>query len=131
MIALDTNVLVRYLVKDDVRQWESAKTVVERALDRGDGLFVGQIVLCEMSWVLSSVYEYSRDEVRATLRAVVASGNIVVEHADEVHRALEAHARGKGDIADYLIRERALSSGCDEVATFDRALLKEPGFLGT
>jgi predicted nucleic-acid-binding protein len=128
VIALDTNVLVRFLVKDDVRQWEACKSLVDATLARGDGLFVGHVVLCELAWVLASVYDHTREEVRAALRAVAASGNVTVEAVDEVHRALDAHARGQGDVSDYLIREHALRAGCDVVVTFDRKLLKEPVF---
>lgn len=44
-------------------------------------------------------------------------------------RALNAYERGRADFADYLIREHARRAGCDNVATFDKALLKEPGFI--
>ena len=51
------------------------------------------------------------------------------EAPDGLGRALSAFARGTGDFADYVTRERAREAGCTEVATFDRALLREDGFV--
>ena len=47
---------------------------------------------------------------------------------DQLTRAHAAYAAGKGDFADYLVREHARGAGCDEVATFDKVLLRERGF---
>jgi predicted nucleic-acid-binding protein len=62
------------------------------------------------------------------LRKVVHARQLTFRASDILVRALEAYADGKGDFADYLIREDAVAAGCDSVATFDKALLKEPGF---
>lgn len=60
MIALDTNVLVRYLVEDDPKQSAAAARAIERATARGEEIFIGQIVLCELVWVLSHAYDFTR-----------------------------------------------------------------------
>jgi predicted nucleic-acid-binding protein len=128
VIALDTNVLVRFLVEDDERQSAEAAALVERAISVGDALFVSDIVLCETVWVLSGSYRIARAEIGATLRDLLRARHLAFESTDVLARALDAFVRGKGDFADYLIRERARVAGCDTVATFDRALLREPGF---
>lgn len=67
MIALDTNVLVRYVVEDDAAQTAAAVAMIERAVERDEPLFVPQIVLCELVWVLSHAYRFNREEVVGVL----------------------------------------------------------------
>ena len=128
MIALDTNVLVRFLVVDDKAQSAKAARLVERAVARNETLFVSDIVLCETVWVLLSAYQVSRAEVGQVLGELLRATHLGFRDADELLRALEAFGGGKGDFADCLIQEHARSAGCAEVATFDRALLREKGF---
>ena len=122
MIALDTNVLVRYIVEDDPVQAPAAVALIERALRREEPIFIPQIVLCELVWVLSFAYRYKRDAIVLVLQHLRRGAQLVIEGADEVKRAIEAYASGRGDFADYLIAERSVANGCSVVATFDRAL---------
>jgi len=126
--ALDTNVLVRYLVEDDREQSERAATLIDGALDTGEPLFVPQLVLAELVWVLTRAYEFRRAEVADLLRRLAHAKQLFIEDIDDVHRALDAYARGKADFADYLIREKAHRAGCEGLVTFDRKLLDEDGF---
>ncbi len=129
MIALDTNVLVRFLVEDDVRQSEQAASLIERAVSSGDALFISEVVLCETVWVLSGSYRIGRARIVATLRDLLRARHLTFAASNMLARAIEAFANGKGDFADYLIRENARAAGCEQVATFDRALLRELGFV--
>ena len=122
MIALDTNVLVRYVVEDDPEQAPAAVALIERALKREEPIFIPQIVLCELVWVLSFAYRYKREAIVGVLQHLRRGAQLVVEGADEVKRAIDAYAAGRGDFADYLIAERAVAGGAAVIATFDRAL---------
>ena len=128
MIALDTNVLVRLLLVDDPAQSAKARRLVERAEADGEPIFVSQLVLCETVWVMQSTYAMPRREIDRMLSNLLASSTLTIRDADQALRALEAFRAGKGDFADYVIREHASAAGCKTVATFDRALLKEKGF---
>ena len=128
MIGLDTNVIVRYLVEDDEAQSRRATTLIEATIARDEELFISDIVMCETVWVLSSSYRFSRTEIANTLAALLRARSVVFTSTDRLARSLEAFRNGKGDFADYLIRELARAAGADTVATFDRSLLKEPGF---
>ena len=128
MRALDTNVLVRFLVEDDVKQSAAAAALIERAADAGEPLFVSDIVVCELVWVLGSAYRVGRAQLAATLRELLRARSLVFEAADELVRALDGFARGRGDFADYLVREHARAAGCSTVVTFDKVLQKESGF---
>ena len=129
MIALDTNVLVRFLVEDDKAQSAKAAKLVERAAARDETLFVSDVVICETVWVLLSAYEVSRAEVGDILGQLFRATHLSLRDVDGLMRALEAFVAGKGDYADYVIKQHARAAGCDNVVTFDRALLKEAGFV--
>jgi predicted nucleic-acid-binding protein len=128
VIALDTNVLVRFLVQDDKAQSAKAAKLVARAVARNQTLFVSDVVLCETVWVLLSAYQVSRAEVAGVLGQLFKATHLSFRDVDALLRALDAFVAGKGDFADYLIQQHARAAGCVEVATFDRALLKEKGF---
>ncbi len=126
MIAVDTNVLVRYLVDDDPDQSARAAAFVERLLERDDRIFVSRIVLCEVVWVLTRGYGFSRPEVVRALRGLLKARQVVVEELDAVRRSLDAYAGGSADFADYAILECARSAGCTRFTTFDAQLLGQP-----
>ena len=128
MIGLDTNVLVRFLVEDDAGQAARAKNVVQHAIERDERLFVSDVVMCELAWVLERAYGLGRAELTETLRALLSAKHLTMGNADVLARALAAHGSGRGGFPDYVIRETARGAGCQTVATFDKALLREPGF---
>jgi predicted nucleic-acid-binding protein len=128
MIALDTNVLVRFLVEDDKQQSARAARIIQGATERDEALFVSDIVLCELVWVLSTSYQTARAEIAATLERLVQAKQLAFTDAERVRRAADAYATGRGDFAGYLIREHARDAGCTAVVTFDRALLKDKLF---
>ena len=128
MIALDTNVLVRYVVEDDERQSAQAAALIDRAIASDESLFVSDVVVCELVWVLSVAYKFDRDAIAGLLRDVFRARHLQFAATDQLVRALDAYATGKGDFADYLVREHAREAECESVATFDKVLLKERGF---
>ncbi len=128
MIALDTNVVVRLFVEDDAAQTAAAAALVRRAKAAGAKLFVSEIVLCEFAWVLRSCYGRSRAEIVSALEVIGSLEQVECLAAREVAEAVRSFRTGRGDFADYLIREQGLAAGAAFVATFDRALVDEPGF---
>lgn len=129
MIALDTNVLVRFLVEDDPKQSARAAALVRRAVRGGEPLFLAQIVVCETVWVLETAYDFERGRIAQVLAELLRARHLVVEEVEQVRRALERYAAGKGDVADYLIAEHARAAGFAKVASFDRDLHREPDFF--
>lgn len=128
MIALDTNVLVRFVVADDAQQSARARALVERAESEGEALFVSDVVLCELVWVLQAAYRFPRAVVVQTLRRMLQARVLAFRDSTALGRATDAYASGKGDFADYVVREHARAAGCEKVVTFDAALLREPSF---
>lgn len=129
MIALDTNVLVRFLVEDDADQSARAARLIERAVTDDDALFVSDVVVCEVVWVLAGAYRFGRAEISGTLSELLRARHLTFRDPDGLSRALRAFEVGRADFADYLIREHARASGCETVATFDGALLRDDGFI--
>ena len=127
MIALDTNVLIRFLVEDDEAQSRRAIELIEGAVARDEQLFISDIVMCETVWVLSSAYRFSRAEIVDALSQLLRARLVVFSSADNLARALDAYRKERGDFADFLIREHARSAGAETVATFDGALLEGRG----
>jgi predicted nucleic-acid-binding protein len=128
VIALDTNVLVRLVLQDDEVQARTAERLFVRARRDHTPLFVADVVLCELVWVLSRRASLRRADIAEALERLLRTELITLDDTAVAERALEAYRDGKGDFADYLIRERGRVAGASEVATFDRALKNEEGF---
>jgi predicted nucleic-acid-binding protein len=128
VIGLDTNVLVRFLVEDDVQQTRRATAMVRAAIDRDVALFVSDVVMCELVWVLEVAYRVDREHVAENLSLLLQTRQLVFDDADRLRRAVDAYREGKGDFADYVIREVGMAAGCRVIATFDRTLLHDPGY---
>lgn len=127
-LALDTNVLVRFLVRDDEEQHRQARELIEGVIADGGTFFVSEIVLCEVVWVLDASYRVPRQEIVKTLRDLARAKHLRWRAADRVRAAMDAFAEGRGDFADYLIREDGRAAGATALVTFDQNLLKEGGF---
>ena len=124
MIALDTNVLVRYLVGDDSRQAEQAEEIVEQARSSGEAVFLSQIVLCELVWVLAGAYDAAKKDILYTLNLLSDDPGFLCDDPPRVRRAIDRYARGAADFSDYLLAD----AGAGVTFTFDKALRDEPGF---
>lgn len=131
MIALDTNVFIRFLVSTpdgETEQVRRARELVTAAERRGEDILVTHVVLVEAVWVLRKVYKVPKRALIEALREVVASAGFIVEDLSAAEAALDAWTAGKGDFADYLIRVRARALGADAVYTFDGELHGDDGF---
>ena len=119
MIALDTNVLVRFLVNDDPRQGEAARALLaELASDRPG--FVCREVAVELSWVLDRAYGFSRDRIATVFEELVACEELQFEASDDVIRAADGSRRGGPGFADRMIAAAARRAGAAPLCTFDR-----------
>ena len=111
MRAVDTNVLVRYYLRDDPAQARLA----EKALSAG-GVFVPKTVVLELEWVLRSVAGQPAGKVADCLAHLSALPGITIEDHEQVEAALR-HCREGADFADAL--HHAASHACSEILTFD------------
>jgi len=129
VIALDTNVLVRFLVEDDPVQTERARALLQRTIESNSSCYVSDIVMCEIVWVLERSYKFRRSDISQVLERLLQAKGLTFFSAERLASALESYNKGRGGFADYLIREHARTRGCEAVATFEKKLLKEPDFV--
>ena len=120
MIGLDTNILVRYVVRDDARQTAAATRLIESRCKPGDPGLVALVVLCELVWVLDRGYGYERSAIAAVLRHIFAAGDLQVEHPELAWEALNLYDREKADFADYVIGLSNREMKGEVTYTFDR-----------
>lgn len=120
MIAIDTNVVVRFLTGDDPDQAERARALIETR-----AVFVPVTVVLECEWVLRSAYGFSRNDVAAALAAFGGLPGVTIEDAAAVAVALAATEM---DFADALHLRR--SDHCTELVTFDRRFAEVGGHGG-
>jgi predicted nucleic-acid-binding protein len=116
MLAIDTNVVVRYLAADHPEQSRKAKALID-----SEEVFVSATVLLESEWVLRSVYGFSPTEASKALAAFAGLPNVTMEDAALAAKALGWAARGM-DFADALHLVKA--QGCDAFVSFDRRFAK-------
>jgi predicted nucleic-acid-binding protein len=124
MIALDTNVLVRYFVGDDAVQAAVARRIIEEALSSADPGFVSLVVLVELNWVLTRGYGCQPADVATIFAELIASPTILVEQADVVTVAI---GLPHGEFGDNLIHAVGKSQGCRHTITFDRKFARLEG----
>jgi predicted nucleic-acid-binding protein len=129
MIGLDTNVLVRLVVGDDPRQTDKARRFVSRHCTPDSPGFIDWVVLAELVWVLAASYGYARSDIAAAVEGLLAGGDRIVEHHDEVRAGLEDYKAGRADFVDALIARINRGYGCEATATFDLKAAKLDGFV--
>ena len=128
MLGLDTNVLVRYLVRDGQQQFEKARRLIKREADKGEPVLVSLLVLLETERVLRSRYELSKPEIVSAFSTLLDVADLVSEDEPSVERALYSWKDSIADFADCLIEARNRRLGCQATVTFDAKALKLAGF---
>ena len=128
MIAFDTNVLLRLLLNDDKRQAGQAQALLDRVVQASDRVLLPDIVLCELEWVLDSVYQLPRSRVLETFQRLIDADEFTYLSHAAFSRAVGEYRKGKADLSDYLIGTSAAAAGATTTYTFDRVLLQSGGF---
>ncbi len=129
MLGIDTNVLVRFLVRDDEAQFEKARRLIKREVSTSGFVFVNQLVLMETEWVLRSRYEVTKEETIEVLSRLLDAGDIQIEDEPSLEEALFIWRDSNAEFADCLISARNRRLGCRATATFDQRALKLPDFV--
>ncbi len=128
MMALDTNVVVRFLVRDDEKQAQIVYARLKKAEAAHERLLIPIVVLLETIWVLESAYGMSRSDILESLEDLRQMPIFDFE-ADRVLDLLLLSGRNTNvDLSDLLIAHSAEYSGCDAVLTFDKKASKFPFF---
>ncbi|MHB8563487.1 MAG: PIN domain-containing protein, partial [Acidiferrobacteraceae bacterium] len=130
MLGIDTNVLVRFLVRDDNAQFERARKLIKREVSAGRRVFVNQLVIMETEWVLRSRYAVSKHQIIETISGLLDAADVQFEDEPAMEQALFLWKDTTADFADCLIGTKNRRLGCRATASFDSKASKLPGFMG-
>lgn len=129
MLGVDTNVLVRFLIRDDEAQFEKARRLIKREVAAGRRVFVSQLVLLETEWVLRSRYSLSKSQIIDAISGLLDASDIRFEDEPAIEEALFIWKDTTADFADCLIGSQNRRLGCRATATLDAKASKLPGFI--
>jgi predicted nucleic-acid-binding protein len=125
--ALDTNVLVRYLVGDDAAQQVLAGKLLRSAIRGGETLYVPITVTLELEWVLRSNFRLPKEQVTTHLAALLAAVELSFESEPAIEIALVQYKKNSADFADCMHIALAYVAGQSPLWTFDRTASKVHG----
>jgi predicted nucleic-acid-binding protein len=129
MIGLDTNVLVRFLVRDDEGQFERARRLIRREVAAGEPVLINLLVTLETEWVLRSRYDLTKAEILAAFSGLLKSVEVSFEDETSLEQALFLWKESNAQFADCLISARNTALACRGTASFDAKALGLPGFI--
>jgi predicted nucleic-acid-binding protein len=132
MLGLDTNVLVRFLVRDDAAQYERARKLIKGEVDRGQQVFVSLMILLELEWVLRSRHAFSKAEILEVMSHLLDAAEICFEDESTLEEALFLWDDCSADFADFaccMIGAKHRLQGCRATASFDAKAIKLPMFV--
>jgi predicted nucleic-acid-binding protein len=129
MLGIDTNVLVRFLVRDDEVQFEKARKLIKREVAAGRRVFVNQLVLMETEWVLRSRYAVPKNQSIAAISGLLDASDVQFEDEPAIEEALFIWKDSTADFADCLIGAKNRRMGCRATASFDAKASRLPGFM--
>lgn len=128
MIGLDTNVIIRYLMKDDRKQFNIAENLIETALNQKKLLHLNLVILCEVVWVLNYHYKLKREEINTFLGMLLHAEQIEVENRQLALNAFQEYQNSQADFADCIIGLMNDFLGCTTTYTFDKKAAKLVSF---
>jgi len=129
MLGIDTNVLVRFLVRDDDTQFEKARKLIKREVAAGRRVFINQLVLMETEWVLRSRYAVPKNQIIEAISGLLNATDVQFEDEPAIEEALFIWKDSTADFADCLIGAKNRRMGCRATATFDVKAAKLAGFM--
>ncbi|PWQ92233.1 PIN domain-containing protein [Leucothrix pacifica] len=128
MKAVDTNVLVRFLIQDDEIQTQKVTQILSEAEKMKQPLFVSQTVVLELIWVLRSAYEVPRQDILLSISELLSMSALEFQDQQVVRDFVTASHDNTYDLSDLLISQVAKGGGCDTTLTFDKKAAKSPLF---
>jgi len=121
--AIDTNVLVRLVTKDDESQYKKAQTFVERH----QPVLVTQLSVLELVWVLMSRYGLNKERTCKVVQALLETKELNIQAPAILEAALKTWEKSKADFADCFILETVIDASESPLGTFDTTLGKLEG----
>ena len=118
MIGLDSNVLIRFVTKDDEAQYQQAAALIQHA--EPQSLCVTLPVVLECYWVLERLYQLNKAQLVQFLKMLVSSKQYYIPQINYIIKSIHQYEQGKAQFADALITVLCEMEGCERVYTFDK-----------
>jgi predicted nucleic-acid-binding protein len=128
MIGIDTNILVRYLTQDDLAQAKIVEEIFDLHATCPNSIFINNIVMCELIWVLERGYKYSKENIGQVIKQILSTEEFAFENQELLWMALNQYSQHNLDFSDALIGEINRIAGCKETLTFDQGAVKASNF---
>lgn len=128
MIGIDTNILVRYLTQDDLEQAQIVEEIFDAYFASQNSIFINNIVLCELVWVLERGYKYKRETICNVLKQIFSTEEFAFENHKILWLALDQYTQDELDFSDALIGLINKENGCIKTITFDQNAVKADNF---
>ena len=120
MIGVDTNILVRFLVNDDLVQAQRVRSFFRKVEEEGDTLFISDPVMLELLYVLDSVYGYNRMEILGALESMLSVGVFIFENHDLLADLVVKGRNSTVELEDLFIGIIARHARCSATITYDK-----------
>jgi predicted nucleic-acid-binding protein len=120
MIAIDTNILVRYLTQDDLAQAKIVDNFLKKYFGNSQSIFINNIVLCEVVWVLERGYKYTKALIASAIRSILSTEEFAFEHQNILWIALEEYELKSFDFSDSLIAQINKHHGAEKTLMLDK-----------
>ena len=124
MKAIDTNILIRFLIGDDELQAKKVYTIFKKAESEKKELFVPILVILEMVWVLESVYDIPRSEILDSINDLLLMPIFKFDQLPALQQFVHSAQGNTYDLSDLLIAHSAKTNGCETVITLDKKVSK-------
>lgn len=128
MTGCDTNIVLRYLLADDVVQSPLVRHWIEDVCARGQPAVINELVAIELYWVLRKKKQVPKADIIASFEALLANPSFRFADEETIIGALDAYAGGPADLADYLVAYRNIRLSVEPTMTFDQDAAKHTAF---
>lgn len=122
MIFVDTNIFLRFVLKDNLQQYKEARQLLRKGAGREVELFTSTVAIFEVYWVLKSFYQKNREEISKILRQILSFGYISIDNKAALSFAVEYYSKTSFDLADCFHLFYAQENKAGKFATFDEKL---------
>ncbi len=129
MRGLDTNILIRFLVRDDIKQAEKVFTLFKQAESKRHLFFISNFTVIETVWVLSKLYKCSNKDISNTFNVLLSIPIINFESENLLKEFIILAEKTNLDLADLLIGLSGSYNNCKETITFDKKAAKSDLFI--
>jgi predicted nucleic-acid-binding protein len=125
MRGIDTNILVRYLTNDDPKQCSQVASLFAEYSEHESSIYINNIVLCELVWVLDRGYKYTIEQISMALKLILQTPEFVFDNHRLLTIAVMEYEKSRAnDLSDIIISLVNQEAGCNNTYSFDQRAIE-------